>query len=176
MENESEYLKKLVNDAFQKMKNKKNEKSTAFCAAFKRADNPDLEYQCWEYLADLHITGMKLDKDYIRLPYVTVFSAMAKSKQTNDGSFELGRALFLAYDGDPESQPARMRLRRLISCESTEEVCAVLRPILQFIISKEIHISFEKLLFDLKYFSKEKTGSRWAQQFYGTDSKEEDGE
>lgn len=171
MENESK--ESFINSVFKRMKN-----DTAFCAAFKRADNPDLEYQCWEYLADLHIPKMELDKDYIRLPYVTVFSAMAKSNQTNDGSFGLGRALFLAYDGDSESQPARMRLRRLISCDSTEEVCAVLRPILQFIISKEVHISFEKLLADLKLFNlaKERITSKWAQQFYGTDSKEEDGE
>lgn len=171
MENESK--ESFINSVFKRMKN-----DTAFCAAFKRADNPDLEYQCWEYLADLHIPELKLDNNYTRLPYVTVFSAMAKSKQTNDGSLELGKALCDSYDDGVKSQPARMRLRRLISCDSTEEVCAVLRPILQFIISKEVHISFEKLLADLNIFNlaKERITSKWAQQFYGTDSKEEDGE
>lgn len=147
---------------------------TAFKAALKKADNPDTEYQSWEYLADY---GVNLEYENARLPYTTVLSAAARSSRDADGSVPLGRALLLSYESDFENTAARSKLRRIIACDSIEDVCSVLRPVLRFIGSKNIAVSYATLLRDLKYFSKEteRTKARWAEQFFGkTESTEED--
>lgn len=147
---------------------------TAFKAALKKADNPDTEYQSWEYLADY---GINLEYENARLPYTTVLSAAARSSRNADGSVPLGRALLLSYKSDSENTAARSKLRRIIACDSIDDVCSVLRPVLRFIGSKDIAVSYATLLRDLKYFSKdsERTKARWAEQFFEkTESKEED--
>src|SRR5690606_19465442 len=92
-------------------------------ARLRRADNPATEYQSWELLASL---GIDLEKDYQRLPFVTVAAAIAKSKVANNGSLTLGRAIATCYDNDSdgrESNQAKARLRRLLACDDLPEVC-----------------------------------------------------
>ena len=159
----------VVQSVFLRMKS-----DSAFRAALKRADNPATEYQSWEYLADY---GVQLDKDYVRLPYAMVFAAMAKSGMESDGIYGLGQALCAAYDWDKESEPARSKLRRIIACSDVAELCSVLRSVLQFIASKNVPVCYQNLLNDLIYFGDgERMKSKWAQQFYGTntESGEED--
>lgn len=151
----------VVQSVFLRMKS-----DSAFRAALKRADNPATEYQSWEYLADY---GVQLDKGYIRLPYATVFAAMAKSGMDSDGKYGLGQALCAAYDWDKDSPPARSKLRRIIACSDVLELCSVLRSVLQFIASKNVSVCYQSLLDDLIYFGDgERVKSKWAQQFYGT--------
>lgn len=158
----------MINSVFNRLKT-----DSAFRAALKRADNPDTEYQCWEYLADYHVN---LEYKERRLPYTTVFASIARSGRECDGKLELGSALCASYDYDRESHPARSKLRRIVACTSVEELCFVLRPILQFIAGKNIGVSYSSLLQDLNWFEKnpEKVLSKWAQQFYGTTEKEEE--
>ena len=159
----------VVQSVFLRMKS-----DSAFRAALKRADNPAMEYQSWEYLADY---GVQLDKDYVRLPYATVFAAMAKSGMESDGIYGLGQALCAAYDWDKESEPGRSKLRRIIACSDVAELCSVLRSVLQFIASKNVSVCYQSLLDDLIHFGDgEWVKSKWAQQFYGTntESGEED--
>lgn len=141
---------------------------TAMKAAFKRADNPDTEYQCWEYLP---YYGVNLDCPKERLPYITVFSSIARSDRCTDGTLKFGKALLAAYDYDRGSEPACARLRRVLACDSTEEVCAVLRSMLRFITGKDIDISYASLLRDLNHFDGDGNSKRikamWAQQFWG---------
>ena len=159
----TEELKSLVNKVFLRMQT-----DTAFRAALKRADNPATEYQSWEYLADY---GTQLDNEWERIPYETVFAAMAKSGREGDGSFALGKALLAAYDFDKESEPARSKLRRIIACTDVKELCMVLRSVLQFIESKRVPLCYQSLLGDLLYFGDgEKIKSKWAQQFYDKNS------
>lgn len=157
----------VVQSVFLRMKS-----DSAFRAALKRADNPATEYQSWEYLADY---GVQLDKDYVRLPYATVFAAMAKSGMESDGIYGLGQALCAAYAKDndndkaKDSPPARSKLRRIIACSDVLELCSVLRSVLQFIASKNVSVCYQSLLDDLIYFGDgERVKSKWAQQFYGT--------
>lgn len=161
--------KSVVQKVFSRMKD-----DGAFRAALKRADNPATEYQSWEYLADY---GVDLDKDYIRLPYATVFAAMARSGMEGDGTLTLGRALCDSYEEGRKSQPARSKLRRIIACSDVRELCAVLRPILQFIASGNARLCFGELLKDLLHFGDgEWVKSRWAQQFYGGNAEPSEGE
>jgi CRISPR system Cascade subunit CasB len=142
-------------------------KDSAFRAALKKADNTDTEYQSWEYLAEY---GVNLEFEDSRYPYTTVFAAAARSDKSSDGNLRLGQALFEAYGRDSGSEPARARLRRILACDSTSEVCTILRPVLRLITSKGAAVSHGLLLRDLKYFNnhQEQTKASWAQQFFGT--------
>ena len=151
----------VVQSVFLRMKS-----DSAFRVALKRADNPATEYQSWEYLADY---GVRLDNDWKRIPYATVFAAAAKSGMDSDGKYGLGQALCAAYDWDKKSEPARSKLRRIIACSDVLELCSVLRSVLQFIASKNVSVCYQSLLDDLIYFGDgERVKSKWAQQFYGT--------
>ena len=156
----------LVAKVFARCKNDKG-----FAATLKRADNSDTAYQAWEILATY---GVPLDKDFKRLPYALVLAAVARSSNNQDGKLGLGAALANAYqdDGGRDSDAAKAKLRRILSCDNVVEVCQVLRPILQLICSRGVGISFERLLKDLIYFNSEKTLASWAQDFFGSKSKE----
>lgn len=156
----------LVANVFARCKNDKG-----FAATLKRADNPDTAYQAWEILSTF---GVPLDKEFKRLPYALVFAAIAKSSKEKDGNLGLGAALANAYqdDGGRDRDAAKAKLRRILACDDVVEVCRVLRPILQLICSRGVGISFEKLLKDLIFFNPEKTLACWAQDFFGSRSKE----
>lgn len=156
----------LVAKVFARCKNDKG-----FAATLKRADNPDTAYQAWEILATC---GVPLDKEYKRLPFALVLAAVARSSRENDGNLGLGAALANAYqdDGGRDSDAAKTKLRRILACNDVIEACQVLRPVLQLICSRGVGISFEKLLKDLIFFNPEKTLACWAQDFFGSRSKE----
>lgn len=156
----------LVAKVFARCKNDKG-----FAATLKRADNLDTAYQAWEILAAFKVP---LNVESKRLPYALVLAAVAKSSMEKDGNLGLGAALAKAYQDEKGNvgDAAKPKLRRILACDDVVEVCQVLRPILQLICSRGVGISFEKLLNDLKYFNSEKTLASWAQDFFGSKSKE----
>lgn len=136
-------------------------------ARLRRADNPATEYQSWDVLGSL---GIDLERDYQRLPFVTVAAAMAKSKAEANGKLALGRAIASCYEEGRESSQAKARLRRLLACDELEEVCRVLRPILTLIDSKVGQpLDFVRLLRQLRNFPfhAQSIKAQWAQEFYG---------
>lgn len=140
-------------------------------ARLRRGDNPDTEYQCWELLA---AGGVDLEKDYSRLPAVTVAAAIARSDATKNGSLGLGQALARCYSNQDDSAnkdtPAKARLHRLISCDDLEEVCRILRSVLSLIESKldKSDLDFVRLLRQLHRFNFDSAQVKreWAQDFY----------
>jgi len=135
-------------------------------AELKRADNPATEYQCWEHLAVFHIN---LEKDYERLPYATIAAAIAKAKVDHNGSIGIGRAITLCYEDGNNSDPAKAKLRRLLACESVDEVCRILRPLFSLIDAKAgVTLNYTQLLTDLLKFhwDSQHVKTRWAQDFY----------
>lgn len=136
-------------------------------ARLRRADNPATEYQSWEVLGTL---GVDLEKDYQRLPYVTVAAAIAKSKADVNGRLTLGRAIAGCYEDGCESSQAKARLRRLLACDELAEACRILRPILTLINSKGGQpLDFVRLLGQLRGFPfrSQAVKAQWAQEFYG---------
>lgn len=167
-------------------KNRSNGKrkpgSSAASAALKRADNPKTELQSWEYLARAEKrVGIYIDieNDDERLPYTTVASAMAKAKIEQNGTVRIGEAIAQCYDDSNESDQAKMKLRRLLACDTTEEICRVLRPLFSLIASKaNVQLDYAALLKDLLYFHRDdkKVKSHWAHNFYHFKQKDEDNE
>jgi CRISPR system Cascade subunit CasB len=142
-------------------------KDSGAAAALKRADNPATEYQSWEYLARLPF--IDIDKDYERLPYATIACAMAKAKAEQNGSVRIGAAIAQCYDDGNNSDQAKAKLRRLLACDSVEEICRVLRPLFSLIHSKAgIQLDYVDLLQDLYWFhnNDQRVKSKWAQNFY----------
>lgn len=135
-------------------------------AALRRADNPATEYQSWEVLAGFNID---LDKPWQRLPYATIAAAVAKAKLEHNGNAGIGRAIASCYDDGNNSDQAKAKLRRLLACETVEEACRILRPLLSLIMNKSnLKLDFSKLLEQLLRFhwQAEQAKSQWAQDFY----------
>lgn len=136
-------------------------------ARLRRADNPATEYQSWELLASY---GIDLEKEWQRLPFVTVAAALAKAKVERNGSLSLGRALLACYDNDRDSDQAKARLRRVLACDDLPELCRILRPLFSLIDSKVGQpLDYIRLLKQLNRFSynSQQIKAQWAQEFYG---------
>ena len=141
------------------------QKDNRAAAALKRADNPATEYQSWEYLARF----IDIDKDNERLPYATIACAIAKAKAEHKGTIRIGEAIAHCYEDGNNNDQAKAKLLRLLACDSVEEACRILRPLLSLINSKAgIQLDYAKLLQDLYWFNadNQQVKSRWAQDFY----------
>lgn len=135
-------------------------------ARLRRADNPSTEYQSWETLARL---GVDLEKDWERLVFAAIAAAISKSKAKGNGSLPLGRALALCYDDGNQNKQANARLRRLLACHDSIEVCRVLRSMLTLIQSRvEQPLDYIRLLSQLRGFDfdAQRIKTQWAQAFY----------
>lgn len=142
-------------------------------AAVRRADNPATEYQSWEYLAAF---GVDLEKSYMRLPFALIAASIAKSKINEDGFRGIGQAIAMAYEEGSQSSQAKAKLRRLLACDTIEELCLNLRPLLQLIHAKgNGNIDYAALLNDLLNFhwNSLRVKTKWAQDFYGRQESEE---
>ena len=158
----TETLKKGREQAFIEYVLNRMKNDNAFGAALQRADNPATEYQSWEYLAG----WCDLEKSWERRPYATIASAIARAKPAADSTLGIGKAITLCYEDGNKSESAKCKLRRLLACDSTEEACVILRPLLSLISSHGVNVGYGKLLKDLSYFG-DKTKEKWAVDFYG---------
>lgn len=148
-------------------------KNKGVAAALKRADNPATEYQSWEYLAAFNID---LEKPWERLSFAMVAAAIAKEKSAHNGNEGIGRAIAKCYDDGSQSDQAKAKLRRLLACDSVEEACRILRPLMSLIVSRgSSSIDYAHLLDQLLKFhwESERIKSQWAQEFYKQGKKAE---
>ena len=125
-----------------------------FGATLRRADNPDTEYQSWEHLSK----WCNLEKEWERLPFAVVGSALARSKPSKDGMLGIGKAIAKAYSREgshngSEENSAKAKLRRLLACKTIPEVCGILRSTLRLIESRDISVNHANLLNDLLFFN-----------------------
>jgi CRISPR system Cascade subunit CasB len=136
-------------------------KDTRFRAILSRADNPATASQAWEYL----IPWCDIEEERKRLAFATVAAAMARAKPDKNGSMGVGRAIAACYPDGFKDEQAKAKLRRLLACESVQEACNILRPILRLCDSRGALLSYAELLHDLTYFG-EKVRIKWATEFY----------
>ncbi len=142
------------------------QRDKGFAARLRRADNPSTEYQSWEVLVKFNIN---LDFAWERLPYALVAASIARSGASANGRLPLGRSIARAFKGREDSDPAKMRLRRLLACDKSEEACRILRPLLTLIQSKVSEtLDYKGLLKDLLGFNRnlQRVKAGWATQFY----------
>lgn len=152
------------------------QKDKGLAARLRRADNPSMEYQSWEFLAAY---GVDLEKEQQRLPFVTVAAAIAKSRHEHNGVLSLGRAIAACYDEGNQSDQAKARLRRILATDDFSELCRLLRPQLALISSRVSQpLDYQRLLRQLRRFSfsSEPVKAQWAQEFYGQTARQADEE
>lgn len=141
----------------------------AFAARLSRADNPATEHHCWELLLSW---GVDIEKRWLSRSWALICAAIGRTRTGQDGDLPLGAALALCYEErseGSENSPARARLRRLLACHNNDELCQVLRPLLQLIESRQPgRLSYGQLLDQLDSFSRnpQRIKARWAQSFY----------
>jgi CRISPR system Cascade subunit CasB len=148
-----------------------NEKGAT--AALCRADNPSMAYQSWEYLARFSVD---LTQPSQRLPFGLIAAAIAKGKIHQDGSLGIGEAIALCYSDGKQSDQAKAKLRRLLSCDTVSEVCLVLRLLLGLIEAKcKEKPNYARLLGEILHFESDgqHIKSKWAQNFYRSNVDEE---
>jgi len=159
----------FVNGVIQRCQNDKGQ-----AARLSRADNPSTEQQSWEFLGAWHID---LTNDDQRLAYATVAAAIARTKPKADGSLSLGQAIAMCYAEGHESDQAKAKMRRLLSCDGLAELCRMLRPALRLVESRTTQpLDYAKLLLQLVQFGKaarsgndewrQRIMAQWAQEFY----------
>lgn len=151
----------FVNYVMQCVKNNNNK----IVAALRRADNPATEYQSWEQLTKFNVA---LDRPSQRLPFTIIAAAIAKAKIESNGIDNIGQALAKCYEDKNKSEQAKIKLRRLLACESTEELCGILRSFLCLIQARTSSINYIQLLNDLLNFKRnsQRIKAKWAEGFY----------
>jgi CRISPR system Cascade subunit CasB len=145
---------------------------TAFGSALRRADNPATEYQSWEYLANRN--WCDIEKSWEWKPFVLIGAALARAKPENDGNLGIGQAIARCYSDEGtyngnEKDGAKAKLRRLLACDTTEEACDILHPLLSLIDSRKIPLNYARLLqelLDSNKWSLTHIKPRWAKDFY----------
>ena len=162
--------KETVGEAFVHLIRKKKglngtSPDTGFLARLKRADNPDLGYQAWDILLGFNVD---IEKKSRCLPFCLIGAAFCRQKNLNDGQFGLGEALRSCFPDDADQ--GSLRLRRLLACQTTEEACRMLRPLLALVASKATKpLCLAGLLDELLYFESSRQDAirmRWARDFH----------
>lgn len=166
--NDSQEEKMNREKAFVEYVFKRKEEDTGYSAKMRRGDNPDTEYYAYEVLAPF----VDLQKDEKRLPYALVGAAICREKSKTDGKDGLGEALAKCF-GENKDQ-GNLRMRRLLSCESVQEICLILRQMIRLLQSRAPgNLDYSQLLLDLQKFGYKNPNSikqKWAMQFYAFSS------
>lgn len=142
--------------------------SKGFAAKLRRADNPISEYQSWELLARF---GIDLNNDYQRVTFVTISAVIARSRANTNGNMTLGFAIAESYKDNKgnDSDQAKARLLRLLTCRNSLETCRILKPLFSLIHSKvSLPLDYIHILNQLSFFDKyqQSIKAQWAQEFY----------
>lgn len=150
-----------------------SQKDNGFSAKMRRADNPDQEYYALGILCGFDID---IEKESERLPYSVVGAALCRAQVESDGSLGLGEALRIceslkaSESGEKNSDIDSPRLRRLLSCNSIQELCRSLRPVFSLIASRNISLCYSKLLEDICRFqydnARQNIKLRWTREFF----------
>lgn len=143
------------------------------CSALKRADSSNLNFRCCEFLIK---QGINIENEQERLTASVIAASIARSKSTEDGAFCLPRALALCYMDNDENSAAKIKMRKLCSCNSVQDLVKVLGPILKLINSRNVELNHTELYKDIRSFkfdnSRERTKTHWMRQFFSENRNE----
>ena len=145
-------------------------RDNAYRAAMQRADNPDTAAFAWEYLA----RWCDISSNHERLPFALIGAAIAREKPEANGKQNLGDLFRSCCKNEEDSEREQRRFRRLLGCDSSIELCEVLRGTLKYLQGKQPgQTNYIRLLQDIFYFG-DKVKLRWAASFFGQKSENEE--
>lgn len=145
-------------------------------AAFSRGDNPDTASITWEYL----VSWCDLANSRERNAYALIAAAIAKGRITqNVTGKNIGRCLGIIsrreHNGDvsDNQSPDQRRLRRLLACDTSEELTEVLRSVLSYLLSKDVakQLDYAKTLDDVLFWN-ERVKINWCKGFFEQNTQE----
>jgi CRISPR system Cascade subunit CasB len=150
-------------------------KNKGALAALKGADNANKQAKSFHYLAEFYID---VESEMQWLPYATIAAVIAQANVEKNGNVGIGRAIARCYGTSTTGEKKEIdtqavsKLRRLLACDSTTEVCRILRPLFSLIDAKGLahSIDYVQLLRDLEGFNidwrREQARQHWARDFY----------
>lgn len=163
-------------DFFAEIYAKAQQKDRAFLAKMRLADNPKLGDRVFSVLAR---HGISLNP-CIRLPYMILGASAARMGAIAEGKLSLGKALRKAFKNKELDDPnLQIRLRRLVACDSSAELCRILPATLRLVESRlEVgdYLNYEKIFKLIALFDINLTHARsvLVQEFYGGAARPDD--
>jgi len=144
-------------------------------ACLRRGFSEATEHRAWPHLAE----WCDLSNDRDRAIWRTIAAGFATLEATAS-SGNLGstlRALALGRSAEKKDEALKSfegRFRRLLVCDTAEELCAHLPPIFRAAKQKETPINFRQLFWDLAQWDRDPQAirTRWAQAYWGVRSQE----
>jgi CRISPR type I-E-associated protein CasB/Cse2 len=135
--------------------------------------SPGTEYRAWPYLASV----CNLTNDAQRHIWLTIAAGFATHRGSDARAGNMGNTLRKLATGQPgESKEKALksfdaRFRRLLTCDTPEELCERLRSVIRAAERKGIGIDYERLFWDLQTWHKpeSKVKLRWAQSYWEQD-------
>ena len=153
---------------------KEHQEDRGMMANLRRGFNPDTADRAWPYLA--HWPGFMKERD--RVIYATVAAAFATHPDTTNRA-NLGDALRdIATDkekGDEALRSFESRFRRLLTCETAQEVCERVGGVIRAAAQRGIPVNYVELFTDLFYWG-DRVKVRWAAAYWGAREQSEDTE
>jgi CRISPR system Cascade subunit CasB len=132
----------------------------------KKADNEDLQFMAWEHLSKF----IDLNNERDSCCYSLIAANIARSKRTSDTELSIGSVIKIIYKNE---NTAKQKLKRILDCDSSIEVCGWLKQLLHNAAEKNISINYARLLDDLIYFN-DNVKKKWAMDFFKINKEEKD--
>jgi CRISPR type I-E-associated protein CasB/Cse2 len=131
------------------------------------------EHRAWPHIA----AWCELDKDWSRMPVQTLCAAFATQPKTIS-SGNLGstmRALAVGQEKDTENalKSFEGRFRRLLTCDTRQELCRLLTAVVRAAKAKEVAINYSQLYCDICWWENGDVKLRWAAAYWGMRGGEE---
>ena len=142
---------------------RKKGKDTSFKAKLRRSASPSQQHLCWDILASW---GIDLTKDLQRVPYQTIAALVGFEDASSNGSTSFAKALRGVYES---SDQAEARLRRLLNCDTADELCRIVLQTAPLIRSHfKGTVDYTALARDLRWFESnpDRVKINWASDFY----------
>lgn len=168
-----ENVARFVNDVHER-----SHKDHGYRACFRRALSPAQTPQIWGELTSY----IDITKPVDRALFTLVGASIALENSETLGKHGLGATLRQcgsdkASQSEDKSDPQVARLRRILRCRTSDDLCEVLRPVLALIRSRKpgaldyVRLLDELLSFD---FAQERVKAQWVNDFYRKSSEEDD--
>lgn len=136
----------------------------SFSAKLKRADNPNTEHFAWDVILPWCHSA---DESHRKI-FGLIGASMARKRVLTDGALSLGFAIAKIEKGSENFNSAR--LKKILSCHDSVQLCYYLRPIIRQIESNKLNLCYEQLLNQLLFFDlyPDRQKKKWAKDCYKT--------
>lgn len=144
----------------------KNKEDRGMMADLRCGFSSAKQHRAWPHIARF----CALDQEWSRLPVQTVCAAFA-SQQENTAKGNLGTTMRNVAGGNKEGLATfEGRFRRLLTCDSQQEICERIPSVIRAAKAKGIPVNFRQLYCDICWWESDKYPPKlkWADAFWGT--------